>query len=94
METGAAKHIVPLHNRRHVNLVLALSHVAHLLRHATVLSCSNYCHISLEQNLTIRSHDGGKGGHFCNCHKISIHLQSKRSVPLVGHCPLSKFTVQ
>ena len=41
-------------------------------------------HISLRQNSTIKSHDGGKGGHFCKCDGITIHLQLTRGVPLVG----------
>ena len=40
-------------------------------------------HISLEQNLTIRSHDGGKEGHFCNCGDTSIHFTTRRR--LAGH---------
>ena len=50
-------------------------------------------HISLEQNLTIRSHDGGKEGHFCNCGDTSIHLPLTIGVPnRQGNYPFSKFT--
>ena len=49
-------------------------------------------HISLEQNLTIRSHDGGKEGHFCNCGDTSILLPLTRGTQLPGNYPLNKFT--
>ena len=45
-------------------------------------------HISLRQNSTNKSNDGGKGGHSCNYHGISNHLQLIRSVPLVGQLSL------
>ena len=45
-------------------------------------------HISLEQNLTIRSHDGGKEGHFCNCGDTSIHLPLTRSAQPSGQLSL------
>ena len=32
-------------------------------------------HTSLKPNSTIKSHDGRKGEHFCNCDGISNHLQ-------------------
>ena len=41
-------------------------------------------HISLEQNLTIKSHDGGKEGHFCDCGDTSIHLPLTRSAQPSG----------
>ena len=41
-------------------------------------------HISLEQNLTIRSHDGVKEGHFCNCGDISIQLPLTRGTQPSG----------
>ena len=45
-------------------------------------------HISLEQNLTIRSHDGGKKGHFCHCGDTSIHLPLTRSAQPLGQLSL------
>ena len=45
-------------------------------------------HISLEQNLTIRSHDSGKEGHFCNCGDTSIHLPLTRSAQPSGQLSL------
>ena len=45
-------------------------------------------HISLEQNLTIRSHNGGKEGHFCNCGDTSIHLPLTRSAQPSGQLSL------
>ena len=45
-------------------------------------------HISLEQNLTIRSHDGGKEGHFCNCGDTSIHLPLTRGTQPSGQLSL------
>ena len=48
----------------------------------------NPLHISLEQNLTIRSHDGGKEGHFCNCGDTSIHLPLTRSAQPSGQLSL------
>ena len=47
-----------------------------------------FSHISLRQNSTIKSHDGGKGGHFCHCDGKSINLQLTRGVPLVGQLSL------
>ena len=40
--------------------------------------------ISLEQNLTIRSHDVWKEEHFCNCADTSIHLSLTRSAQPSG----------
>ena len=37
----------------------------------------------LKQNLTIKSHDGGKEGHFCYHNGISNHLSLTRGAPLV-----------
>ena len=45
-------------------------------------------HTSLEQNLTIRSHDGGKEGHFYNCGDTSIHLPLTRSAQQSGQLSL------
>ena len=45
-------------------------------------------HILLRKNLTIKSHDGGKGGHFCHCNVISNHLPLTRGAPLVGQLSL------
>ena len=45
-------------------------------------------HISLEQNLTNRSHDGGKEGHFCNCGDTSVHLPLTRSAQPLGQLSL------
>ena len=45
-------------------------------------------HISLEQNLTIRSHDGGKEGHFCKSGDTSIHLPLTRSAQPSGQLSL------
>ena len=45
-------------------------------------------HISLEQNLTIRSHDGGKEGYFCNCGDTSIHLPLTRNAQPSGQLSL------
>ena len=45
-------------------------------------------HVSLEQNLTIRSHDCGKEGHFCNCGDTSIHLPLTRSAQPSGQLSL------
>ena len=41
-------------------------------------------HILLRHNSTIKSHDGGNGGHFCKCIDIGINLQLARGDPLVG----------
>ena len=41
-------------------------------------------HISLVQNLTIKSLDGGKGGHFCNCGYTSIYLPLNRGTQPSG----------
>ena len=49
---------------------------------------SSVLHILLKQNSTIKSHDGGKGGHFCNRDCISIYLQLTTGVPLVGQLSL------
>ena len=45
-------------------------------------------HISLEQNLNIISHDGGKEGHFCNCGDTSIHLPLTRGTQMSGQLSL------
>ena len=49
-------------------------------------------HIFLRKNTTIKSLDGGKEGHFCNCVGMSAHLQLTRSGTLVGQFYLSKLT--
>ena len=41
-------------------------------------------HIFLRQNSTIKSHDGGKGGHFYHHNGIINQLQLTRGTPLVG----------
>ena len=48
----------------------------------------NGMHISLEQNLTIRSRDGGKEGHFCNCGDTSNPLPLTRSAQPSGQLSL------
>ena len=45
-------------------------------------------HMLLRQNLTIKSHDHGKEGHFCNCRGISIHLPLTRGVQPRGQLSL------
>ena len=49
--------------------------------------------ISLRQNSTIKSHDGGKGGHFCHCDGKRINFQLTRGVPLVGQLSLYLMTL-
>ena len=41
--------------------------------------------------LTIRSHDGGKEGHFCNCGDTNIHLPLTRSAQPSGQYLLNEF---
>ena len=45
-------------------------------------------HMFLTQNLTINSHDGGKGGHFCYHNGISNHLPLTRGVQPSGQLSL------
>ena len=45
-------------------------------------------HMFLRQNLTIKSHDGGKGGHFCYHNGISNHLPLTRGVQPPGQLSL------
>ena len=45
-------------------------------------------HMSLRQNLTIKSDDHEKEGHFCNCRGISIHLPLTRGVQPRGQLSL------
>ena len=45
-------------------------------------------HMFLTQNLTINSHDGGKGGHFCYHNGISNHLPLTRGVQPPGQLSL------
>ena len=45
-------------------------------------------HMSLEQYLTIRSHDGGNEGHISNCGDISIHMPLTRGAQPSGHLSL------
>ena len=45
-------------------------------------------HMSLRRNLTIKSHDHEKEGHFCNCRGISIHLPLTRGVQPSGQLSL------
>ena len=45
-------------------------------------------HISLTQNLTIRSHEQGKKGHFCHCSDTNIHLPLARSAQPSGQLSL------
>ena len=54
----------------------------------TLCARFNIQHISLEQNLTIRSHDGGKEGHFCNRGDTSIHLPLTRTTEPSGQLSL------
>ena len=42
----------------------------------------------LRGKLTIKSHDGGKEGHLCNCNGISNHLSLPRGASLVGQLTL------
>ena len=60
--------------------------ILHVLRPAN--GPGNLTHMFLRQNLTIKSHDDGKGGYFYNCGGTSINLQLTRSVPLVGQLSL------
>ena len=52
------------------------------------MPCKHAHHIFVRQNLTVKSHDGGKGGHFCQCDGKSINLQLTRGVPLVRQLSL------
>ena len=45
-------------------------------------------HMFLRQNLTIKSHDGGKEGHFCYHNDISNHLPLTRGVQPPGQLSL------
>ena len=47
----------------------------------------NAAHIT-EENSTIKSYDGEKGGHFCHCNGKSINSKLARGVPLVGQLSL------
>ena len=57
--------------------------------------CAATCttHISLRPNLTIKSNDHGKEGHFCNCRGIIIHLQLTRRVKPLGQLSLYLMTL-
>ena len=46
-------------------------------------------HMFLRQNLSTKSNDGGKGGHFCNCNDISNDLQWTRGALVVGQLSLN-----
>ena len=54
-----------------------------------ILADSNSMHISLRLNLTIKSHELGNEGHFCNCSGTSIHLPLTRGSQPLGQLSLN-----
>ena len=89
LDNAGAKHKADLRNLE-IQLASAKDNESDLMQRIDLMNKVE--HITLEQNLTIRSRDHGKEGHFCNCGETSIHLPLTRGTQLPGNYPLNKFT--